>query len=424
MARRPLRPDTRVAALFRRLVPRLLVGVALGALVLVVDRLLPGLPLAVPSTRTLFGAFVSGVVSAGVFSLWMRTVAVGLVSDQFSPRTLVVFLDDRFQIRLAGWMAAALACQIVLLAGVPEDEETVPAAALIVGSLVLLAAFSGVIYAVVHAVRSVDLTRLVHRLAEEVRRVIDAQPEHAVEENPPEVPEPDVEEHRLRAPHAGWVGDIDRPALLGLLPPGQRARLLVRVGSFVAKGQTLLEATGPVPSWDDVDGYVELRGDRRPQEDLAFALSQLIDVAEHALAQAGADTSTAHEALLQFSAVAQELLDQGLPPCHLHDEEDRWLVDEAAWAVHDHLRTAVERLRGPAARDPLGARQLSHVLAALRDKSIQVEDEHTEAEMERQLDTLLELTEREGGFSTDLRRLAPSTDGDTSGRGVRSGEVG
>jgi uncharacterized membrane protein len=46
----------------------------------------------VESVRVLLSAVTGGLITVAVFSLWMRTVVVGLVADHFSPRTLVSFL--------------------------------------------------------------------------------------------------------------------------------------------------------------------------------------------------------------------------------------------------------------------------------------------------------------------------------------------
>jgi uncharacterized membrane protein len=406
VARRPIRQPSGVPDLVRRVGSRALLGLAAAGLTLALDAVVPPSPLAVESARTLLSAMVSAVVTAGVFSLWMRTVAIGLVSDHFSPRTLVVFLDDRFQVRLAGWMAGGLVLQIVLLAAMPDDDALgAPGASVAVSAVVGVVAFGAVLFAVNHAVQSVDLTRLVSRLADEVRRVAELQPRGTATE-PPELPDTTVQ---LRAEVAGWVQSIDRPALLEALPDGARARLLVRVGSFVAAGNPLVRVSADGADEDAMAAAVVILGDQRSTEDLGLALSQLVDVADHSLAQSGADTATAHEALLQFSAVCSELIERGLPPCHLHDEQrDRWLVDDGAWDVADHLQSAVERLRGPASADPLGARHLAGVLATLRDHARDLGDERTASAMHRQLDHLVSLAESEGAIDDDLAELRES----------------
>jgi uncharacterized membrane protein len=406
-------------ALLRAFSGRLAVGAALAAVTLWLDSLLPSLPLAPASARSLLAALLAAVVTAGVFSLWMRTVALGLVSDQFSPRTLVVFLDDQFQILLAAWMSATILLQVVLLAALPDDDAAgAPAASVLVASVTTLLAFAAVLYAVTHAVRTLDLTRMVSKLADEIRRVADLQP-IGTSERPPDGLDLTG---TVDSPSAGWVFDLDRPAILAALPPGGRAVLAVRVGDFVARGETLAYVRESEVDADAVLDAVVIDPERRSTSDLALAVSQLVDVADHALSQPGADNATAHEALLQLSAVGCELLTRGLPPCHQHDADtDRWLVDAESWDVTDHLRAAIERLRGHAAKDPLGARHLAGVLATLRDHAQECGDHRAASALRGQLQRLQSLAEEAGMTGEDLSELQEVADRHTASSEAATG---
>lgn len=392
-------------------------GAAAGLAIVAIDRwLLDPPPFAmgtVASAQALSSALVGGLITVAVFSLWMRTVVVGLVSDQFSPRTLTTFLEDRFQRHLLAVMAAMMVVEVVLLLGLPSDEQAdAPMVSTVVSVLVALAALAGVLLAIQHAIRSLSLPEVVGRLTDQVLHVLDQQPgptpalDHVP---PPRGARP------IQAPETGWVVDVDAEGILAALPPGGTAHLRCRIGEFLTPRTTIMEV-----SWGDGDpadvsrltGAVRLARTRSPDLDLAFALSQLVDVAVHALRGSGKDTATAHEALVHLGAVLETIVERGLTPGHRGDEQGRRLFDEAAWDAADHVRLCSERLRDGAAREPETSRHLLQMLGQVRTTAAAVGDQRVLDEVGRQVDTLLALVDAHGVLPADrsrLRRVAEQT---------------
>ncbi|WP_211285786.1 DUF2254 family protein [Marinobacter guineae] len=77
----------------------------------------------IAGARVLLGSVTSGLITVAVFGLWMRTVVVGLMAAHFSPRTLLIFLDDRFQRNLLAFMSAGVVAVLVILLRMPTDEQ-------------------------------------------------------------------------------------------------------------------------------------------------------------------------------------------------------------------------------------------------------------------------------------------------------------
>jgi len=146
----------------------------------------------VEGARVLLGSVTAGLITVAVFGLWMRTVVVGLMASHFSPRTLLTFLDDRFQRNLLAFMATGVMAVLVILLRMPSDgEAAAPMVSTALVVLIALASLAGVLLAIQHATRSLSLPQLVSRLADDALRVLERYPVTRLEltEVPPLCPQ-------------------------------------------------------------------------------------------------------------------------------------------------------------------------------------------------------------------------------------------
>lgn len=417
-ARRVVAPPGRSTIRARELAATMLVAIVVGALVgaatVAVDRqwLTPA-PVelgALESGRGLLTAIAGGLITVAVFSLWMRTVVVGLVSDLFSPRTLASFLEDGFQRKLLATMSAGLVAVLVVLMGLPEQGAAVgaPVAGTLVAVAIGVAALAGVLVAIQHATRSLSVSELVSTLAIEALEVLERQPGGEVELH--EMPTT-AETVPVHCPAPGWVTAIDTAAMLAAVPPGAVVHLQARVGAFVTPRSILaLVALGDAeaggePDLDAVAEAVELARTRSPDLDLAFAIGQLLDVGAHAL-QGSTDTATGHEVIVHLGAVLEAVVARGVPLLHDADAQDRHVLDQAGWGAADHVQLCSERLRDAASRDPVSARDLLHMLAGVRGVAEEVDDRAVVSEVRRQVEMILALADANGMLMRDQRHLA------------------
>lgn len=383
-------------------------GLTLGLAVVAVDAAWltpPPVELGLQNVRMLLGAVLGGLITVAVFSLWMRTVVVGLVSDHFSPRTLVTFLEDRFQRILLASMAGAVVATGVILLSLPGEEGPAPLLGAAVAVLLALLALGGVLLAIQHATRSLSLPELVAHLTDEAMAVLERQPEGRIDLT--EIP-PAEQGETVLADGTGWVVQVDTDQLREALPPGGVAHLRTRMGAFVTPHTPLVvvslaEADGTA-DLDEIRAAVRLARTRSPEHDLAFALGQLVDVGAFAL-HGSTDTATGHEVLVHLGAVLEAMVERGVPLLHHADADGRRVHDEAGWEAADHLQLCVERLRGPAARDPESARHLMHLLRRVRRIAEVVDDRPSVSEVGRQVELLLSLARSDGLLERDLERL-------------------
>ncbi|MFN2361132.1 MAG: DUF2254 family protein [Marinobacter sp.] len=361
----------------------------------------------VADARILLGSVIGGLITVAVFGLWMRTVVVGMMASHFSPRTLLIFLDDSFQRNLLAFMSAGIVAVLVILLRMPTEEQAAaPLVSTVLVVMIALAAMAGVLLAIQHATLSLSLPELVSRLAEDAIQVLDRHPKARIVIA--EVPPPMSAARTVLAPGTGWIIRIDIDRIRKALPVGGVAHLRCRIGEFVTPRRPValvssIEVDGEA-NFDAVAKAFTLARTRCPDMDLVFAVSQLVDVGTFAL-QARADTSTAHEVMVHLEAVLEEIIAQGLPRLHDSDKHGRCVYDQVGWDAADLVQLCVERLRDSAARDPQAARHLMHMLHRVREVAENCKAFDVISEVECQVEMMRALAQANGMLSQDLQRL-------------------
>jgi len=387
------------------------VGLGVGLVALALDASFLSPPPVMLGTiadaRILLGAVISGLITVAVFGLWMRTVVVGMMAAHFSPRTLLIFLDDSFQRNLLAFMSAGIVVVIVILLRMSTEEQAAaPLLSIILVVVIALAAMAGVLLAIQHATRSLSLPELINRLAENALNVLDRHPAARLKLS--KVPPPMAPTQAVLSQGTGWITAIDIDRMREALPVGGVIHLRCRVGVFVTPRHPIalvsLTEDGGQTDLDAVAKAVSLARIRSTEKDLAFAVSQLVDVGTYAL-QERWDTATTHEVMVHLGDVLAEIVDRGLPPLHDKDADGRCIYDETGWEAVDLVRQCVERLRGPAASDPEIALHLMQMLHLIRQVAEDRMSTDVISEVELQVELILALAKNSGMLTHDRQRL-------------------
>lgn len=252
-------------------------------------------------------ATVAGVV----FSLTL--LVLSQASAQYSPRVLRNFLRDRTnQIVLGVFLGVFVYC-LVVLRGIGGNSDNIPEMAVMGG---LAAAVVSVVYLVYffnHIAQSLQLENILADIEAETLPVIeriyprdmDVSEETVWEESsePPRLPK-----HAVAARGAGYIQDID---LHTLLETADRLDAVIhvpqRVGEFIVEGKALaFVASESLPHEDtieDIRSTFSLGLTRSIQQDPAYGIRQMVDVAMKALSPGVNNTSNALMALDRISVL-------------------------------------------------------------------------------------------------------------------------
>ncbi len=165
----------------------------------------------------------------------------------------------------------------------------------------------------------------------------------------------------------GWIGQISPETLLDALPAGGTARVEVQVGEFVHRGRRICTVWANAAEEGRVDRSVNrafaVGVSRTMQQDVAFGIRQLIDIALRALSPGVNDPTTAYECIVHLGAVTYEILRRGRPSTEVSGKEGRRVLLSPRPTYTAFVAMAFEEIRQSAAALPSLATALVETLA-------------------------------------------------------------
>lgn len=324
------------------------------------------------AARAMLGTIAGATMTVLGVILTITLAVLALAASAYSPRVLRTVGRDRVVKAVLTVFVATFAFTLDALRHVRDDdvpEITVTAAAGL--AFVSLASLIALFHHLASRIQIETVTADVHR---EALDTIAALPALGEGDAPP-VPPPVTAE--VAGTEVGRVVRIiDRRLADVAAGTGGTVVMRVRPGDGVLAGAPLAHLHGGRPPSDrDMDrirGGVEIGVHRTSEQDVAFGLRQLVDVALRALSPGIQDPTTAHEALGRAMDLLARIADRALERV-VRDGDGRPLVvvPHPGWAelvglVCDQVRVTTER-QGDVATLAVVADGLGHVRAATTD---------------------------------------------------------
>lgn len=157
--------------------------------------------------------------------------------------------------------------------------------------------------------------------------------------------------------------------------------IVAPVGDFVPAGAALMRIDPPgAPLRSDVLQYVGLGPERTMNQDLAYGIRMLVDIAERGLSEPFLDPTTAVQAIDRLHDCLRQLVDRPFPDGRHHDAEGRvrLIVPTLDWAGYVDL--AFDEIRCAGRLSP----QVPRRLAAALDDLIDIAPDDRRPPLERQ----------------------------------------
>ncbi len=335
-----------------------------------------------------------------VFSI--TVVVLQLTSSQFSPRVLRTFLRDRVsQLALGTFVSTFVYAVLVLRTvdnGGTDAEAFVPALATTVGVGLLLLSVALFIAYIHHIATAIQASSIIAAIARETRQVLERRHEagRAASGATP-LPPLDLVTLLLPAPRLGMLISIDEKQLVSLAAEADVVlRCCAGVGEFVPEGAPLLEVLGDASTLDVATTAAALvQGrDRTMQQDVAFGLRQLVDIAERALSPGVNDPTTAVQALDQLHDLLRRLVTRPLRPGIHCDDRGRVRLVLRELGIEDYLALALDEIEQYGEDCQPVQRRVDLLLTDLRAAAL---PEHQGAVQERIDQRISQAAERAGG---------------------------
>ena len=266
--------------------------------------------------RTLLGAVASSTIGVAgtVFSITIASLS--LAAGQMGPRLLRNFVRDRGNQFTLGAFLGTFSYALMVLRSVrtKTEGEFIPHLSMSVGILLAFVCVGTLVFFVGHMAGRINVDTVIDLVSEDVRSAIQRltttdRPatinSHSFGGDVVAVPDP----------RRGYVQEFDADQLADWAASRNAVvQLLVRPGDFVFPGAAIAMVE---PAIDDAKEAIRrataLGGQRVSQEDLEFAVRQLVEIAVRALSPGINDPHTAMSVLDRMGASLCDIVPRYLP---------------------------------------------------------------------------------------------------------------
>ena len=351
------------------------------------------LPISVGAAQQIFGALAAGMITFAGITFSAVFVAAQIQTSSYSPRLAARLRRDPVVITGLALPTATATYALFALAAIGRESErigddAVPGATVIAGLILLVVTLGGFVALVQRAFDLTQIGGILRGVMHRAHAVIeDVHPVAAgFEDAPQSVPE---DPHAAEVIHLGRpavVAAVDRSALLRLArQTGGFVDVVPRVGEYVSTGTTTLRVHGghAPPASDDARRVLMLARQRTIDQDPAFALRILVDIAIRALSPAVNDPTTAVQVLDRIEDLLVDLYRRHPGPSLVLDDdgEPRGRVPSPTWT--EYLELGLTEIRHYGA----GSIQIGRRLQAVYDRLLQqtAGDATARVELQRRL---------------------------------------
>jgi uncharacterized membrane protein len=271
--------------------------------------------------RGLLESIAGSMITVAGVTFSITIVALTLASTQYSPRILRNFMRDRANQTVLGVFVGIYAYCLVVLrtirGGGDDDGLFVPSLAVLVGLALAFVAIGFLIFFIHHVATAIQANTILEGASAETLRAIDrlfpAELGHAA----------DASQRReavarsagvwavVPARRSGFIQNVDADALLGFAREHDAiVRMERAIGEFVIEAQPLVAVAGaPV---DDAASQALCRAfmidrQRTVDQDPAFGIRQIVDIALKALSPGINDTTTAINCIDHLGVILSRL---------------------------------------------------------------------------------------------------------------------
>lgn len=311
------------------------------------------------SSRDMLSTIASAMMTVAGVTFSITVLAVTQASSQYTPRILRNFMRDRPNQITLGTLTGVFVYCLVVIRTVRGDEDIrfIPALAVLMAFILAIVAIGVLVYFIHHVASSLQASGILARVsADTVAAVERLFPDEMGEDADPSP----IAAEALALTHwspvpsrrTGYVRGLDSGALLAF---AVEHRLVVRmdvgIGDHVVQGSPLASVTtsgasDPLSDGDarflanlyDIDSY------RTVEQDAAFGIRQIVDMAVKALSPGVNDTTTAITCIDSLGAVLVSLADRRIAqPFRLADGELRVIARGPTF--ESLVRTTMDEIR-------------------------------------------------------------------------------
>ena len=349
-------------------------------------------------SRGMLTAIAGSMITVAGLAFSLTIVAMSQVAGQYSSRVLRNFMRDRWNQFVLGSFVGIFAYCLIVLRTVRggDEQEFVPSLAVFFGLVLAVGSIAVLIFFIHHIASSIQASTIIANAAAETTAAIhklfpeDMGDEVAAAADAPEIVEDFDARTDVPSPKTGFVQAVDQDQLL---EAAEKYRCVIRmehgVGDFVVRGAPIASATSRLD-----DAALKKIGEtftigryRTIDQDAAFGIRQIVDIALKALSPGINDVTTAAVCVDYLGSILVELADRRIESPVRKDkggdvrviargETFKSLTDEAFDQIRDAAKNKPEiYLRLLDAIETAAGRARSNARLAVLEKHLSLIDE-------------------------------------------------
>jgi uncharacterized membrane protein len=339
------------------------------------------------SANAILTTIAVSMVSLATLVLTITMVVVQLAMGQFSPRIVQRILRDKPSQLAIGLFVATFVHSVLAIREVTDRGDgtgVVPGIAIVTAYILVILSIAVLVIYVHHIGQSLRVSALIELVGDETRKLVERRYPDLDE---PTAPDPQAP-RTVCAPESGVITAIGADLLVAeAVRADCTLELVPALGEFVPADGPLFIVHGEPSDLSEERLLAALNFELEPtlEEDVAYGLRLLVDIAERSLADSPfQDPTTAVQAVDRLHDVLRQLARRPFPDgVHRDDRGDvRLIVRTMSWDAYVHL--AFDEIRLAGAGSPQVARRLRAALLDLRS----IVSEDRTAVVEEQLELL------------------------------------
>ena len=313
-------------------VPALIVAVSIGIALALVEvdssggnQWLAGWPrlfgVGAEGARGILSTIAGSMMTVVGVTFSMTLMTLTLASSQYTSRILRNFMRDRVTQVVLGIFAGIFVYCLVVLRTIRSSDggDFVPSLAVSFSVVLAMGGIGVLIYFIHHIASSIQASNIIASVADEtmlaVDRLFPGRLGHGSvddDEDQTMLPLPERNWQSVPVKKNGYIQSVDSAALLRLAREHKTiVRMECGIGDFVVQNTTLVSlALGNPPENEflaDLQAAFSISRHRTLQQDSAFGIRQIVDIALRALSPSINDTTTAVMCVDYLTAILAQL---------------------------------------------------------------------------------------------------------------------
>ena len=266
------------------------------------------------------------------FSMTLMTLA--LASSQYTSRILRNFMRDRVTQVVLGIFAGIFTYCLIVLRTIRGGDEGgfVPSLSVAVSVVLAIGGIGALIFFIHHIAASIQASSIIASVAAETLVAVDrlfpgklGQGLDDDDADPSTLALSESNWQAVTAPKNGYIQSVDGDALLRLAREHQTLVRMERgIGEFVVQHTAVASLALEVPPKKEIIAAVQsaysISRHRTLEQDCAFGIRQIVDMALRALSPSTNDTTTAVMCVDYLTSILSRLASRNVPSSHRYED--------------------------------------------------------------------------------------------------------